>query len=110
MQIYTSGLDVDSSEDEGDYDLEAEDEDIELQKDFKGFNITSEYFPKQIRVEELIKLTPLFPELNDFQVQTDTKFKDSIISSSEGKICFSLLSSSTFAELYNYIISLLDFK
>lgn len=86
VQTDTSGLDVDSSDDEGDYDVEAEDEDVDLPKDLKGFNITSEYSPKQIRVEELVKLAPLFPELNDCQVQTDTKFTDSVFSSNEGKI------------------------
>ncbi|KAG0714549.1 Cytosolic carboxypeptidase 1 [Chionoecetes opilio] len=86
LQNDSLGLDVDSSDDEGDYDLEAEDEDSELQKDFTSFTITSEYSPKRIRMEDLLKLRPLFPELNDFQVQTETRFTLSNISSSEGGV------------------------
>lgn len=112
MQGDPSGLDVDSSEDEGEYDVEAEDEEVELQKDFKGINITTEYAPKQIREEELLKFTPLFPELNDFQVLSSTKFKDSILSSSEGSVreCVSaanveqyLLASDTTRTLINFV-------
>lgn len=78
------GMDVDTSDDEAEYDVEAEEEDLELQKDFKGLSITSEYCPNRPRVEELQKFAHLFPELDDFQVQNGSKFADSVLSSREG--------------------------
>lgn len=77
---------MDTSEDEAEYDVEAEEEDMELQKDFKGLNITQEYCPTLPRIDELQKLAHLFPELDDFQVQNGTKFADSVLSSREGEI------------------------
>lgn len=79
-------MDVDTSDDEADYDVEAEEEEMELQKDFKGLNITTEYCPNLPRMDELQKLTHLFPELDDFQVQSGTKFADFVLSSRECKI------------------------
>lgn len=79
-------MDVDTSDDEADYDVEAEEEDME--KDFKGLNITTEYCPNLPLMDELQKLAHLFPELDDFEVQSGTKFAESVLSPREGEIWF----------------------
>nr|XP_053628684.1 cytosolic carboxypeptidase 4-like isoform X1 [Cherax quadricarinatus] len=74
----TSGLDGDSSEDEGDDEVDEDEEDFELSRDFKGIDLISEYFPQRPRMEELLKLEPLFPELNNFHVPDVTRMKEAV--------------------------------
>nr|XP_053628685.1 cytosolic carboxypeptidase 4-like isoform X2 [Cherax quadricarinatus] len=74
----SSGLDGDSSEDEGDDEVDEDEEDFELSRDFKGIDLISEYFPQRPRMEELLKLEPLFPELNNFHVPDVTRMKEAV--------------------------------
>lgn len=80
-----SGLDGDSSDEEVDDEIDDEDEDISLPKDLKGIDLTSDYSPQRPKLEELVKLAPLFPELNNFHVPEGTKFKDTMSSSRRGR-------------------------
>nr|XP_045581248.1 cytosolic carboxypeptidase 1-like [Procambarus clarkii]XP_045581249.1 cytosolic carboxypeptidase 1-like [Procambarus clarkii]XP_045581250.1 cytosolic carboxypeptidase 1-like [Procambarus clarkii] len=75
----TSGLDGDSSDDEADDEVEEDEEDFELSKDFKAIDLISEYFPQRTRMEELVKLAPLFPELNNFRVPGVTRLTDVVM-------------------------------
>lgn len=79
----TPGFDGDSSDEEED-EVEDEDEDFELSKDLKGIDITSEYSPQQPRMEELMRLSSLFPELNNFRVPASTRFRDAVLSARRG--------------------------
>ncbi|ROT85553.1 hypothetical protein C7M84_011899 [Penaeus vannamei] len=72
----TPGVDVDSSDEEAEEEIEDEEEDFELSQDFKGIDLASDYCPQKPRMEELVKLAHLFPELFNFRIASGTRFKE----------------------------------
>lgn len=67
---------MDSSDEEAEEEIEDEEEDFELSQDFKGIDLASDYCPQKPRMEELVKLAHLFPELFNFRIASGTRFKE----------------------------------
>ncbi|XP_037776542.1 cytosolic carboxypeptidase 1-like [Penaeus monodon] len=75
----TPGVDMDSSDEEAEEEIEDEEEDFELSQDFKGIDLASDYCPQKPRMEELVKLAHLFPELFNFRIASGTRFKEVVV-------------------------------
>ncbi|XP_068215809.1 cytosolic carboxypeptidase 1-like isoform X2 [Palaemon carinicauda] len=82
----TPGLDADSSDDELEDEVEEEEEDFDLSREMKGVDLTSEYSVDRPRMEELVRLAPLFPELSNYKVPSGSRFKDTILEAKRGNV------------------------
>ncbi|KAK3852938.1 hypothetical protein Pcinc_040492 [Petrolisthes cinctipes] len=86
------GLDGDYSDDDDgddDDDDEVEDEGDDLDStrssaDLHGIDLTTDYSFERPRMEELVKLAPLFPEYNGFRIPASTRFREIPVPASKG--------------------------